>query len=128
MVLLLCAQSPMACDLHYLKSRPLEPREQMLRITVQESENSRTVLLEGKVVGLWVEEFDRTWHSLEPSLGSKKLQIDLRGVSYVDARGRRLLQEIYRKVQAHFVADSPLTQYFADEAMQPTSRHEQEGV
>lgn len=100
----------------------------MLRITIQEAENSQTLLLEGKIVGLWVEECDRTWHLLEPSLGSKKLQIDLRGVSFVDARGRQLLQEIYRKAHAQFLADSPLTHYFADEAMQATSRHGQEGV
>jgi anti-anti-sigma regulatory factor len=100
----------------------------MLRITIQEGPTVQTIRLEGKIVGPWVEEFDRTWHSLELSLGPKELHLDLRGVSFVDARGRQLLREIYRKVNARFLANSPLTHYFADEAMQSTSKHIQRGV
>lgn len=100
----------------------------MLRITIHEGAKAQTIQLEGKIIGPWVEEFSRTWHSLAPSLGSKKLHLDLRGVAFVDAEGRRLLQEIYQKTNACFLADSPLTRYFAEDAMQLSPKHGEEGV
>ena len=100
----------------------------MLRITVQEGERTQTIKLEGKIVGPWVEEFNRTWHSLMPSLSSKELHLDLCGVAFVDAKGRELLREIYQKANARFLADSPLTRYFADDAMQRSPKDGEEGV
>ena len=58
-----------------------------------------------------------------PSLGSKKLQLDLRGVAFADDKGRKLLREIYQKTHAGFLTDSPLTKYFADDAMQPRNQN-----
>lgn len=89
----------------------------MLRITVQQGERAQTIKLEGKIIGPWVEEFNRTWQSLANSLGSKKLQLDLSGVAFVDAKGRQLLREIYQRTNASFLTDSPLTRYFAEDAM-----------
>jgi hypothetical protein len=100
----------------------------MLRITVQEGARAQTIKLEGKIVGPWVEEFSRTWHSLAPSLGSKQLHLDLCGVAFVDANGKQLLREIYQRTNASFLADSPLTQYFADDAMQRSPKDGEEGV
>jgi len=65
---------------------------------------------------------------LAPSLGSKVLHLDLRDVAFVDAKGRQILREIYQKTNASFLADSPLTRYFADEAMQETPKIGEEGV
>jgi ABC-type transporter Mla MlaB component len=92
----------------------------MLRITVHNGEKTQTILLEGKISGLWVEELDRTWHNLAPEFGKKKLQLDLRGVDFVDAKGSKLLREIYRETNASFLTDSPLTQHFADAAIRKT--------
>lgn len=100
----------------------------MLRITLQERGEVEIVKLEGKIAGAWVEEFSRTWRLLEPSLDSKKLQLDLRGVVYVDGKGIELLREIYQKANASFLADSPLTQYFADQAMRKSPKSGEEGV
>jgi hypothetical protein len=72
--------------------------------------------VEGRIVGPWTAELDRTWHSLGPSLGGKKLSIDLREVSYIDREGRGILADIYRQTHAQFEANSPLTEYFAEEA------------
>ena len=100
----------------------------MLRITVHNGDKAQTILLEGKISGPWVEEFDRTWHSLAPSLGGKKLQLDLRGVDFVDAKGTDLLRDIYRKTKAYFLTDSPLTEHFADVAMRKSRKDGKEGV
>lgn len=89
----------------------------MLRITVHNSDKAQTILLEGKISGPWVEEFGRTWHSLAATLGAKKLQLDLRSVDFVDAKGSQLLRDIYKETKAFFLTDSPLTQHFADAAM-----------
>jgi|SRR5713101_340385 anti-anti-sigma regulatory factor len=99
----------------------------MLRITVHNGEKTQTILLEGKISGPWVEEFDRTWHSLAPALGAKKLQLDLRNVDFVDAKGGQLLRDIYRETKACFLADSPLTQHFADVAMRESLKDREQG-
>jgi anti-anti-sigma regulatory factor len=99
----------------------------MLRITIKASKEMQTIQLEGKIVGPWVEEFDRAWHALETDV-SKSLRLDLCGVDFVDDRGRRLLQDIYRKTHASFLANSPLTHYFADEAMRQKSHDREQGA
>jgi hypothetical protein len=90
----------------------------MLRITLQENEKVHSMKLEGKIAGPWVEEFNRSWQSLEPLPSSRELQLDLREVAFVDAKGRELLRKIYQQTNACFLTDSPLTRYFADDAMQ----------
>ena len=67
-------------------------------------------------MGPWVAELDRTWQLLGPSLGKKKLSIDLCDVSYIDREGRRILAEMYRQTHAQFETDTPLAEYFAEEA------------
>jgi anti-anti-sigma regulatory factor len=100
----------------------------MLRITLQESERAQTIKLEGKIAGPWVEEFNRSWQSLEALPGSRELRLDLRGVAFVDAKGRELLRKIYQKTNARFLTDSPLTRYFADDAIQQSPKGGEEGV
>jgi anti-anti-sigma regulatory factor len=100
----------------------------MLKITVHKTAKGQTIQLEGKIVGPWVQELKRTWQSLEPSLGAKQLQLDLRDVVFVDANGRQLLREIHQQTDACFLADSPLMQYFAEEAMQHSLKTAHEGV
>ena len=100
----------------------------MLRITIHENAKTQTIQLEGKISGPWVDELVRSWHSLAPSLGPKTLRLDLRDVAFVDAKGRQLLREIYQKTNASFLADSPLTEHFADDAMRQSPENGEEGV
>ena len=44
--------------------------------------------------------------------------MDLRGITFIDAAGRNILAEIHGKTNANFLADTPMTKYFAAEAMQ----------
>jgi hypothetical protein len=94
----------------------------MLKITVHEDQRTHTIKLEGKIGGPWVEELERTWTALAPLFGSKRLQLDLRGVVFANDNGWKLLREIYQKTHAGFLTDSPLTKYFADKAMQPRNQ------
>jgi hypothetical protein len=88
----------------------------VLRITIDDEANPVRLKLEGRIVGPWVAELDRTWHSLSPSLRERKLCVDLCGVSYIDHEGRRILADIYRQTQAQFETDTPMAEYFAEEA------------
>lgn len=88
----------------------------MLRITIDDEANPVRLKLEGRIAGPWAAELDRAWQSLGPSLGEKKLCVDLCGVTYIDREGRRILADLYRQSHAHFETDTPLAQYFAEEA------------
>ena len=98
-----------------------------MKITVLDSPDVVTVKPEGSISDAWVAEFRRTWQDLIPSLGSRKLRLDLCGVTFVDEDGRKLLAEIYGKTKAEILADSPLTKYFAEEAMRKISSNGKEG-
>ena len=83
---------------------------------------------EGKMVGPWVEECRQAWLALVPSVPSKKLCLDLCGVTFVDASGTQLLREIYRATSADMFTNSPLTKYFAEQAMRQTARNKRKGA
>ena len=73
-------------------------------------------------------ECDRAWRSLLTSLGPKQLRVDLRGVTYMDARGQELMAEIHTKTGADFLADTPMTKYFAKEAQRAIQKNTRRGA
>lgn len=86
-----------------------------LRISIQESDQSIGFILEGRIVGPWVEELKRAWIELIPRLSGKQCQLDLRNVTYSDAAGKKVLREIVEHTQAELLTSSPWTQYLAEE-------------
>ena len=96
----------------------------MLRISIQNNPDTAILKLEGKVVGPWAKELNRVWSDFEPSLGMKKLCLDICGVTLVDKSGSRTLQKIFRCRGAEILADTPLTRYFAAETMRGMPRNE----
>jgi hypothetical protein len=88
-----------------------------LRITVQETDKSIDITLEGRVTGPWVAELSRVWVETAPQLGKKSLSIDLRNVIYADAGGKQLLRDIYSQTKAKLISNSPWAQYLAQEIM-----------
>lgn len=90
-----------------------------MRVTIhQAGGDGLTMKIEGKIAGDYVSALKEAWMELARSLGQRKLLVDLRGVMHVDGRGRDLLAEIHAKAGADFVADTPLTKHFAEEAQQ----------
>jgi hypothetical protein len=100
----------------------------MLKITITRNANEVTMIFEGKLTGPWVAEAKKSWQSLEGSLASTTLTLDLRGLSFADIEGRQLLREIFRKTHAAFLTDSPLTKYYAEQAMQKAATNRQGGA
>jgi len=88
----------------------------MLKISVNQRADLVIVKLEGKLAGLWVPELERVWCSLLTALKSTEISLDLRDLNFVDKDGRTLLRRIHAQSGATFVADTPLTRYYADEA------------
>ncbi|MGA7792349.1 MAG: hypothetical protein WCA19_04875 [Candidatus Acidiferrales bacterium] len=74
--------------------------------------------IEGKIAGPTVPALQQAWQDLAPSLGERKLLVDLRGVTRIDGTGRDLLADIHAESGADFLADTPLTKHFAEEAQQ----------
>ena len=89
-----------------------------LRITVQKEPEVIRLKVEGDLVGPYVDELERVWQSLPPSLGRKKFLVDICDLLDIDAPGKQLLPLIHSKCGAEFVADSVLTKYAAQRAMQ----------
>ena len=89
-----------------------------MKITINATEHFVTLKIEGRVADVFVAEFQRAWQKLVPSIGERKFSIDLRGVTFMDSAGRQQLAQIYAQTGAEFVAITPMTKYFVEEAMQ----------
>jgi hypothetical protein len=115
----MCASSRMVVRLPYsLRNTNYRNGSPMLRVSSESDKNAHTIKLEGKIIGLWVDELHSVWRSVAPELQGRQLYLDVRGLSFVDARGKLLLREIYQATNASFLADSPLTKRFVQDAMQ----------
>ena len=67
----------------------------MLKITVQEESDARTVVLEGILAGPWVDELEHTWLTLIGKHFDQLVLVDLSGVTFVDPEGKKVLGRIY---------------------------------
>jgi ABC-type transporter Mla MlaB component len=66
----------------------------MLRITTHENAALLTFQLEGRLVGPWVGTLRDCWQHFLTRASGRTTQIDLRGVTFVDAAGKALLSEM----------------------------------
>jgi len=67
----------------------------MLRVTtrVEEEQGRVTLKLEGKLAGLWVDEFERCWCLTFEKW--KNVIVELAGVTFIDSKGKCLLAKIH---------------------------------
>lgn len=83
--------------------------------------------LEGRVAGPWASELDRVWVETAPRLASRKLIIDLHNVTYADAAGKQVLRTICKQANAKLFANTPWTQFLAEEVSATNEAHVEEG-
>ena len=69
----------------------------MLRVTIQESPQSVTLILEGRLTGPWIREVERAWSAAADATSGRKLVVDLAGVSFVEEEGKNLLRRIFER-------------------------------
>jgi anti-anti-sigma regulatory factor len=87
----------------------------MLKITIDETGSKMRMKLEGRIAGPWAEELSRVWVETAPVLGSRKLSIDLSGVTYADEAGKKVLREVVAQTGAEIVSGTLWTQYLAEQ-------------
>ena len=69
----------------------------MLRITTVETQQSISLLLEGKLSGPWVDELDQLFAVQKASARGRLIILDLSGLTGADAAGRYLLALMQRE-------------------------------
>ena len=85
------------------------PTSAMLRITMQDSTEAVTILVEGKLVGDWAKELEEYWERTARLRGHRALIIDLRETLFIDEEGRRVLTKLFSD-GAFFRTSGPLTE------------------
>ena len=69
----------------------------MLRIYVHDQVPMTSFVLEGKLVGPWVQELETCWETALVACPSRTMLVDLAEVSFIDAKGRALLARMRQK-------------------------------
>jgi outer membrane protein TolC/ABC-type transporter Mla MlaB component len=86
----------------------------MLRITTEKKRSKTVLSVEGRLAGTLVATLEQCWKELRAASPQEKFYIDLCGVSFIDAAGKMLLQEMYRQ-GGQLVADGCLNQAIVKE-------------
>src|SRR5246500_3503545 len=86
----------------------------MLRITTEKKRSKTVLSVEGRLAGALVATLEQCWKELRAASPQEKFYVDLCGVSFIDAAGKMLLQEMYRQ-GGQLVADGCLNQAIVKE-------------
>jgi hypothetical protein len=68
----------------------------VLRITTDMTQGAATLILEGRLAGIWVSELERCWHTVRAARPGQSICIDMRSLTFVDAAGKQLLADMYK--------------------------------
>ena len=88
----------------------------MLRISVVQHEACLSLVIEGRLVGPWVEELRRV--SQQRDAETSPLSIDLCGLTAMDAAGHALLEELHQS-GATLSCSDVLNQYLVEQMARP---------
>ena len=69
----------------------------MLRINVNDSGDQTSLVIEGKLMGLWVKALEACWQSIVRKTPARPVEVDLAAVSFVDDDGRELLAQMCQR-------------------------------
>lgn len=83
----------------------------MLRITFQGAGEGATIKAEGKLAGPWVGELERSWAACGHGA---RVEVDLSGVTYIDAEGKKLLARMVGR-GVSFEGTQLMTRYILEE-------------
>jgi hypothetical protein len=67
----------------------------MLKISAEDTGDSLRLMLEGRLVGPWIAELRRVCSEYGAPATTKKLTIDLCGLTSMDVSGQQLLQDLF---------------------------------
>src|SRR5258708_20630298 len=81
----------------------------MLRVTTEKKRFKVLLTVEGRLAGESVSTLEQCWRELRAASPTEKFAVDLCGVSFIDAAGKTLLNEIHRQGE-HLIAQGCLNQ------------------
>jgi STAS domain len=90
----------------------------MLRVEIQDSGNASVIRLEGRLAGEWV---DGVRTAVTHCNQERKLVVDLREVTFIDAAGEEVLLFL-RRLAAEFIADTSYTLDICERLHLPVAR------
>lgn len=99
----------------------------MMKITFCNSSETAALKVEGKLAGPWVDELEKTWRAVAPTLIAEHLQVDLCAVTYVDAGGKHLLKEMH-KAGVDLVGDGIMTRYIIEKIKNDSNGHKSKSI
>jgi len=82
----------------------------MLKITITETPTEKRWILQGRLVGPWVDELRTAWKKMHRSQDVRACIVDLNNVTFIDKFGERLLRAISRK-GAQLIASGMYTKH-----------------
>jgi hypothetical protein len=85
----------------------------VLKITISKTPAETRWILQGRLVGVWVDELRTSWKK-KPASKSAPCVIDLNEVIFIDKRGERLLRAMAKK-GAQFIASGMYVKYVLQE-------------
>ncbi len=94
----------------------------MLKISVQNHDQPTTLQLEGRLSGPWVDLVERQWNDLARRVEPGTLSVNLRGLVYADAAGKKLLGRMIRE-GAQLSEAGLLMKLIVDELRAQTKAH-----
>jgi len=86
----------------------------VLKITRSETPTEETWILQGRLVGLWVNELRRSWKEIHRTDNKLKCVVDLNDVTFIDKKGERLLRTM-SKEGVQFVASGIYIKHWLQE-------------
>jgi hypothetical protein len=93
----------------------------VLKITINETPTEQRWILQGRLVGPWVDELRTSWKKAHLDGRARTCVVDLSDVTFIDKAGERLLRAISKK-GAHLVASGVYTKYVL-EKVRSTHKH-----
>jgi anti-anti-sigma regulatory factor len=96
----------------------------MLRITIQESADGVTLILEGRLTGPWIQEVEHAWSAVAGGGDGRPVVVDLSGVTFVDEEGKQLLRSIFVR-GGELRASDVMTRAIVEEVRQQTHSESQ---
>lgn len=69
----------------------------MIRINRIREDSTSCLVVEGTLSGAWVDELEKCWLDTGASPNGGKVRVELSGVTYIDDKGRLLLESMSRQ-------------------------------
>ena len=93
----------------------------MLRIRVEKEEKALLFVVEGRLVGPWVDELRTVWRERMNAEDANQLTVDLCGLTAMDTGGQDLLEELQRR-GATLRCSDVMNQYLVEQMSASTGR------